>query len=365
MSWGVCIDDPWTYTGDLAPSSIIIPHLFSIRLPPGPVSLNFGQPTKLGRSDRVLSRMSFFDLSKSRRLRLARIFTLNLARELKRDHIDFVRIWFQWNLFQKKVASGDEQTFRFPLDEFVEIMKSHGIGIIAVIGNGYFRFLPRGLDIDNVEIYVDQLTQATRRIVGHYRGKIAMWQLENEPNWWLQHFGAGWRRGGVWFSPQIVERILGALFEIVRSEDSNALTMVNLQADSLKNSLSSFAKYSDVLGLDFYPNYVRATPVDGVDLMARVSRAKRETGKPIVIAETGYPSGPKLFGFNSYNQTEYVRKVCEASVSSDMLSGLGLWRLSDTYWLSFPYQENSFGLLNRQGIPKPAWQEFTNFTRNR
>ena len=241
-------------------------------------------------------------------------------------------------------------------------MNEKEIEIIAVIGNGYYRFLPERLDIDNASVYISRLIKASREIVRHYAKKIAVWQLENEPNWWFQHFAVDWRRGGVWFEPNIAERILTELHQIVREEDPKALTLVNLEADTTINNASKYSGFADVLGLDFYPNYLNANPIS-VTGIRKASDIKKETGKPVLITETGYPSGPNFLGYSKTNQSKYVKQVCEEAYSIDAISALSMWRLRDSYWLSFPFQENSFGLLNRQGIPKPAWFEYIERTK--
>ena len=255
--------------------------------------------------------------------------------------------------------------YQFPLDEFVHSLNREGIGIVAVLGNGYYRFLPRGVNIDNPSVYSIRLSEASREIVRHYKGKISMWQLENEPNWWLEHFASDWRRGGVWFENNFQELILGELHKIVSEEDPDTPTMINLEADSARAFYKLYANYCDVLGLDFYPNYTHSSPITVSEVKQRVFEAKTLSEKPVMIAETGYPSGPLLFGYSQQKQAEYVKLICEEAYSNDEIAGLGMWRLSDPYWLSFPFQENSFGLIDRQGIPKLAWYEYLDQVRIR
>ncbi|MGI0090356.1 MAG: hypothetical protein ACREBS_01480 [Nitrososphaerales archaeon] len=354
FSCGICIDDMWTYAGVLPPKSIIIPHLLSVRLPQGPFSMNFGKnPSTRGRAR--LSTVSLTEPSDAQKTELTKLFSKNLARHLRQNRVRFVRCWFQWNLFQPRIYSGKDQAYEFPLDNFVQTMNDEGIDIIAVIGNGYDRFLPAGLNINNLNEYLPRLSEASREIVSHYRGKISMWQLENEPDWWLEHFASDWRRGGIWFDRDAVDRILGELHGTVLEEDPGALTMINLEADTSGAFSRSYSRFCDVLGLDFYPNYTHADPINVSKLKDKVSEAKKSSGKQIMITETGYPSGPKLFGFDQKRQSEYIRAICEEVYSIDSVGALGIWRLSDPYWLSFPFQENSFGLINRQGMPKDAW----------
>ena len=366
FSWGVCIDDIWTYAGILPPKSIIIPHLLSVRLPQGPFSMNFGRKRRPSKLDRELSTVSFFELSGSNKKEFMRLFSKNLAVELKRDKIGFVRCWFQWNLFQPEIFhKRHEQKYQFPLDEFVNTLNREGIGIIAVLGNGYYRFLPKRLDIENPSTYSVRLGEASRKIVKHYSGKISMWQLENEPNWWLEHFASDWRRGGIWFEPNFQERVLSELHRIVLEEDPETPTMINLEADSARAFYKSYTKYCDVLGLDFYPNYTHSSPIDVTEVRRKVSDAKELSNKPVMIAETGYPSGPSLFGYSQEKQASYVKLICEEAYSNEAITGLGMWRLSDPYWLSFPFQENSFGLIDRQGVPKLAWHEYQDQIKSR
>jgi hypothetical protein len=102
----------------------------------------------------------------------------------------------------------------------------------------------------------------------------------------------------MWFDPDIAERILEALHQVVMDEDPNALTMINLEALSAMSHLKKYSKYCDILGLDFYPNYLKATPID-VARLSGASLAGHVSGKPVMIAETGYPSGPRIMGYST------------------------------------------------------------------
>ncbi|MHB8567214.1 MAG: glycoside hydrolase 5 family protein [Nitrososphaerales archaeon] len=350
FKWGVSIDNAWTFAGLAPPKSIIIPHLISVGLPEGPYNIRMYPETRRNIREGIQ-----IDALPSGEMR--KIMCKNLAMELKASGIHFVRAWFQWNLFQPKIYSGHDQVFQFPLDDFVSILNDAGIEILAVIGNGYFRFLPNGINLNGPSDYLFRLGEASRQIVRHYCGKIGMWQIENEPNWWLEHFASDWRRGGIWFERGIADSILSLLKKVVNEEDPGTPIMINLEADTARSSSMAFEKYCDVLGLDFYPNYSHSSPINVSEIRV-ATEAKKIIGKPVMIAETGYPSGPKFLGYSERNQTKYVRAVCEEAYSCDEITGLGMWRLSDTYWISFPFQENQFGLLNMQGYPKPAWFEY-------
>jgi hypothetical protein len=65
---------------------------------------------------------------------------------------------------------GNLQTYQFPFDDFVETMNFHGIDVIAVIGNGYYRFLPEGLNIDDPDVYIARLVEASKEICATPQG---------------------------------------------------------------------------------------------------------------------------------------------------------------------------------------------------
>ena len=286
-------------------------------------------------------------------------FSLALAAELKNKGIQFVRCWFQWNFFEPEVGDMKSQIYKFPLDDFVASLKQAGIEIIAVIGNGYSRFLPRGINLGDPNSYIQRLDSVCRATVKHYKDSIKVWEIEDEPNWWVAHYAANWRSGGIWLKHGIQDSILTALHNLVREEDPSATIVVNLEADWKKTNWKSYLKYCDVLGLDFYPNYGRASPVDASKVKFATD-VKKQTGIPVFIAETGYPSGPSLFGYGEQRQVEYVRSASEECFSCDDIFALSIWRYSDTYWKSFPEQENHFGLFTKEGSPKPAWAEYCN-----
>lgn len=377
FQWGVNIDDLWKYANLSVPKSVIIPYIASVRLRERqfrfPLAVRGSDADSDFAPDGCSSSSSSSGCSPGKPCLAGQ-----LAAFLKKHRVTFVRCWFQWNFFQPRILSHDgigtpslarlptsgsspssSPEYMFPLDHFVSMMSDAGIDIVAVIGNGYSRFLPLGLQTDHIGEYLRKLTESSREIVRHYKDKVKVWQIENEPNWWRAHYSSQWRRGVIWLSAKNQEPILKALRDVVRSESPESTIVVNLMADDRGAAWKLYAKYSDILGLDFYPNYIRSAPINAARLSTISTQVKRETGLPILITETGYPTGPRLMGFDEENQRTFVRSACGHAFGSDDVIGLGWFRFSDSYWKSFPFQENHFGLLTKEGVPKPGWVEYS------
>jgi hypothetical protein len=359
--WGLNIDDVWKYAGLGIPKSIGVPYLYSVRFRGDRFTLP-GEPE--GKSDDTgqSAARTPDGIMHSRHPGRPAEF---LASFLKKNGVDFVRCWFQWNFFDQSerrghspASSSSSSGYVFPLDDFVSRMSEAGIGVIGAIGSGYHRFLPVGLETNHLGRYLKALTESSTQIIRHYKDKVKVWQIENEPDWWMGHYFTHWRKGIIWLGTKTQEPILRALYNVVRVESPDATIIVNLEAENRHQNWKLYAKYSDVLGLDFYPNYVRTAPIDASELGATALHVRRETGLPIFVIETGYPTGPGIFGFNEGNQAQYVRRACEAAFACDAITGLGWFRFSDSYWKSFPWQENHFGLLSKEGRPKLGWNEY-------
>lgn len=251
----------------------------------------------------------------------------------------------------------DTHSYRFPLDNFVSALRAKGIEIIAVLACGYSRFLPIGINEDSPVTYLSTLEKTSREIVNHYSKSIRIWQIENEPNWWFAHSASGWRRGSIWQLPGFEEDALRLLGQIVREESPSSLVAINLEADRKRTTWKFYSKFCDVIGLDFYPNYMKSMPIDvsAYDFSAEI---RKSAGLPCFIAETGYPSGPSYEGFSEYNQELFVEAATEKAYSIDALNGISIWRYSDSDWQSFPKQENYFGLKREDRTPKSGWTKY-------
>jgi hypothetical protein len=289
-----------------------------------------------------------------------------LAGNLQSVGADFVRCWFSWRFFEPRpvpASALDELAesgyAEYPMDDFVNTLTSRGIDIVPVLACGYQRMLPENLSVDSdPTLYLRRVGVHARLLVRRYKGKIKHWQIENEPDWWDMHVAGGWRHGVSWLeSGAFREDLLGVLENAVREEDPNARVIVNLEADRPVTNIDLFAKHCDLIGLDFYPNYKAAEPIN-VSVFRTATEYARLSGKPMLIAETGYPSGPALLGYSRLKQAKYVEAAMKEAFAEDRLRAVGIWRYMDTAWRSFPEQENHFGLIDEKSGPKDAWYAF-------
>jgi len=353
FSFGINLDDPWRYAGLMAPKSIIIPHLLSASLPEGML---------IDKVDDLIIREHGDVEPKTQAARA----TLALAESLADAKVDFVRCWFPWRYFEPRlVAEGQiddllqESYESWPLDDFVNRLTEHGIGLVPVLACGYQRMLPDALDVDRTQgTYLRRAAVHARLLVKRYRDRIRHWQIENEPNWWKQHEGAGWRHGVSWLDPHDFKaELLKVLNLAVHDEDPSAKTIINLEGDTGLAGASAYAAYCDILGVDFYPNYRSSSPIQ-TSVFRQADELAKECEKPVLISETGYPSGPLLLGYTQSKQAEYVRAACEQAFALRGVIAVGIWRYADTAWKSFPDQENHFGLIDSKGTPKSGCAAF-------
>lgn len=350
FNWGINIDNVWTYAGLPPPKSAIVPFLFSLRLSRGPIDV-LEHPYG-GKA--IEEHLKLPDETEP--LSVVKEVCDDVVIRLKEARISFVRAWFPWNFFKK----GIDQPFDFVMDTFVETLKSNGIGILGVLGNGYSRFLPYGVSLEHLSKYLNQLVPSCEEIVRHYKGSINMWQIENEPNWWKGHVAVNWRSGLIWLEPDSEELILRSLHDVVRQECPDGKIVINIEADRHPIRWERYTKYCDILGLDFYPGYAHPHKTSAEEIKLVALAINKETGKQLIVAETGQPSGPHLLGYSEEGQAKYIASACETAYACDVVNALCIWRFSDSYWKSFPMQENYFGLLTKEREPKAAWFEYVN-----
>ncbi|MEM4245800.1 MAG: hypothetical protein QW390_00725 [Candidatus Bathyarchaeia archaeon] len=355
MTWrvrlGICIEDAWRYMGLSPPPSIRIPHILKVQTS--------------SRASRIKEALE--KIRPHRRIASLDSAT-GLAELLKESGIRRLRFWLQWSFIQPKLTlqSAEPRYDWLAMDDFVKTLKGSGIKLFPVVGCGYQRMLPQGVyPAADPDSYIRAVSEFTREAVARYKRVVDMWQIENEPNWWFAHYLAGWRSGHVWigYRPKFRKALISSLSEAVSAEDGNALTVINLEADRSLRDLDFYARYCDVLGLDYYPNYSHARPVDASGLVPKARKVSEETGKRVIVCETGYPSGPALLGFDQTLQSLYIERLREALRGESVVEELYVWRLSDPGWKSFPDHENHFGLLDGEGKPKRSWWPFISWVK--
>lgn len=353
FSFGVNLDDTWRYTSVQEPKSIIFPHLLSL-------SLREGGTFERREEATIAARQQPIPQDEADRA------SLSLADSLKSIGVDFVRCWFPWKFFEPKAVPLEsldkllEGSYpSWPTDGLVKTLNAQGISIVPVLACGYQRMLPQGLNPDaGREEYIRRAYVHARQVVRHYKDTVRSWQIENEPNWWRMHEAGGWRSGAGWLEGgEFRDSLLKALNSAVHEEDTNATTMINLEADEEISNIKEYSALCDVMGLDFYPNYKVSEPVEP-NIIKRADRAAAEAGKPVMVAETGYPSGPELLGYSKGKQAEYVGGALKEAFSQNHVTGIGIWRYLDSSWRSFPPQENHFGLIDEKEGPKDAWYRY-------
>lgn len=245
-------------------------------------------------------------------------------------------------------ATRDWSSFDQRLDEIADA----GLVPVPIIGHGYTPTLPllEGVpaapDVLGREEYLARQYRFVRSVVERYDGdgiddapsglRIELWQTENELNQAFFTAIFGWRHpavlgafGSAWQDWGYVTRILETLRLAVKDADPTALTTMNFHTDVHPGLNEAFANpgwiesirhwrgLMDVVSFDAYPNYYRSTPPNGNAVGERAAIVKaRACGRPVVVMETGYPTGPSEGGYDEAKQAQFIRDAFDSSVAA-------------------------------------------------
>lgn len=262
-----------------------------------------------------------------------------LTLEAVRSDPEGVRQW---------AAARDWSAFDGRLDEFA----AAGLVSIPIVGHGYTPTLPllggqpAAPDVLGREEYLARQYRFTRAVVERYDGdgvddapsglRIPLWQTENELNQAFFTAVFGWRHPAVlgafasaWLDWSYVTRILETLRLAVKDADPTALTTMNFHTDihpgmnrafgmpGWVESIRQWRDQMDVVSFDSYPNYYRSTPPDGNAVGARAALVSAfACGRPVIVMETGYPTGPSEGGYDEEKQARFIRDAFDSSVAA-------------------------------------------------
>lgn len=249
------------------------------------------------------------------------------------------------------LATHDFRVFDARLHE----MTDAGIEPIPIVGHGYAMTMPMMGDVrvspDTLgrEEYLARQYLVTRATVERYDGdgvddepthlRVRIWQTENELNQAFLAAMLGQRDpvrldalSSLWRRWDFLTELLQTLRKAVLDADPTALTTQNFHTDIHENINRSFSlpawrdairmwrDQMDIVSFDAYPNYYSATPLRAHEIETR-TREIRELadGRPVILMETGYASGPSDLAFTEENQAAYMREAFDAAVRANAI----------------------------------------------
>ena len=261
-------------------------------------------------------------------------------------------------------------------DLLFDTLLDSSIVVLPVLGNSDDWRLPRLPGTEDAanpnaigkDAYLLHLSFYARAAVRRYSNRIHVWQIENELN--VAIFTTAvptGRKGNAWADETFLERVILTLEEAVKAEDPRALVITNFHTDlpevlhDWREALLAWSPYLDWIGLDVYPNYLKGVPVRGEDVAVRVRQAREliRDAKPVLVLETGYPSGPAGKGFSEAGQAEYMATASRAAVEAGA-RGFFVYTLvsperPDEFGQGFQAVENYWGFFRADGSAKPAF----------
>ncbi|MBU1669728.1 MAG: hypothetical protein KKF41_03140 [Actinobacteria bacterium] len=271
-------------------------------------------------------------------------------------------------------------------DSLVDSLAATGLVPHLVLGAAYDFQLPRVLldgkmvratpDIVGRDRYLASLLVHARAAARHYRGRVRIWQLENELN------AAGetmllvrWRSGRCWLDSGFLTAVMEVLHRAVRMEDPGALTSHNFHCQwriirgvyDWRRDVKRWSRFLDVVGVDSFPNYLWGWPQLGRRVGAKVAQAVGiARGRPVMVLESGYPVRPRRRGMSESGQADFVREALEATVDA---GGSGFYYYTlvspEGFEVEGPWSnrfvqsvEPWWGMVRRDDTKRPSWDVY-------
>jgi hypothetical protein len=280
-------------------------------------------------------------------------------------------------------------------DRTIDDIALAGVDPVPLVGHGWSRTLPAlpsgtvaNPDDLGREEYLARQYRFVRALVERYDAdgvddapshvRVELWQIENELNEARFTTVLGWRqpaetpeRHSAWADNAFLDELITVLATAVRDADPTARVTHNFHTDvpasfdrafgirPFDQAIAAWSPLLDLVALDAYPNYARATPLAPEVVGERVAIARGASlGRHVIVMETGYPTGPTDRGYSEEGQRAYAAAVLDSIVEAgavgifwfgtatpDVPDGSEDITSVEPYW----------GVVRPDGSHKPAW----------
>lgn len=266
-----------------------------------------------------------------------------------------------------------------------------GFNLIVIVGHGYTGAqsiyageiaIPDRIGRD---VYLAYMYLYTRAAVERYDGDgyldadgivIKLWRPENELNQAMLTAIWGWRApswmdgfSSAWADWKFLDTLLWVLSRAIKYADPEAITLINLHTDipdamcrffgipTWQEAAAMWRDYVNIVGFDAYPNYLNPEPILGEVVGERTRIIQQAScGKPTLVVETDYTTGPPELEFTPEGQAQFIE---DAFWSSYDAGAVGFLKLSTIGADSTHVEITEEDILNLKDVRK--WWLENNF----
>lgn len=238
---------------------------------------------------------------------------------------------FQWHRMEPQRGTYD---FRF-YDRLVETASRHGISVYALVG--YWTPWTKPYEEEGFKDYCAFLRVLVRR----YKGRIKHWEIYNEPNIFF------------WSGPR--ERypaLLKMAYDAVKAEDAEAHVLgcstAGIDTPFIQMCVDAQTPF-DILTIHPY----RAALHEETFVNELTAARKQVGGREVWITEMGWPTIPG--NVSERQQAALLARSYLTAIGSGASHNICWYDFRNDGWNPY-YNEENFGILHQDLVPKPAYR---------
>lgn len=250
------------------------------------------------------------------------------------------------------------------LDQLVTESAKRGVKPLIILDYGNTFYDNGGLIQSPAGIVA--FTRYVRFVVKHFRGRVDQFEIWNE--WNIGGGGTPEQRAARFGSAEQYAELLKAAYAAVKAENPSATVIGGAFAGFDYTWIDAFAKaggFQSLDGFSIHP-YVfsqgkppRGTPEAAMrhldDLKARLDTLAKGRNVRVYVTEIGWPVHKDAMGVSEEMAAEYLRRFMTLAKSRPWIAGVWWYDLFDD-GDDASNKEHRFGLIARDGKPRPAFQ---------
>jgi hypothetical protein len=232
------------------------------------------------------------------------------------------------------------------LKQLVQAAGNHNLKVNLTLFDFYDQHpVAGGIEEGRDLTYMTQLAKAFRN-----DDRIFAWDIHNEPD----NYDT-WISGNQATVVDWLERMAKAMHDL----DGNHPVTIGFG-----NYANYWVKGPDGRSAADFVDFISLHSYDAGHIVTQIQDIKQKSGKPILLQETGWPTGPSC-NVSNYNETtqEFLYRTMVAAAQSEDIGGLLAWtmwdyRLGQSHGGGIESRDDHFGLLHTDGSEKPAVADF-------